>query len=144
MNKSLKTLTRIKKFDIDEQRKLLVEQLNAEEQTLHELKLLTEKFESEKKFAQKNPNLCSDFGLYTKRYLKLRAALEIKLNGIRRRIEEIRDIIADMFKEQKTYEIIDTNRAKAEQKELAEKEQKLLDEVGTNSYIKHHKDQDNF
>ena len=105
MNKSLKTLTRIKKFDIDEQRKLLVEQLNAEEQTLHELKLLTEKFESEKKFAQENPNLCSDFGLYTKRYLKLRAALEIKLNGIRRRIEEIRDIIADMFKEQKTYEI---------------------------------------
>ena len=49
MNKSLKTLTRIKKFDIDEQRKLLVEQLNAEEQTLHELKLLTEKFESDLK-----------------------------------------------------------------------------------------------
>ena len=144
MNKSLKTLTRIKKFDIDEQRKLLVEQLNAEEQTLHELKLLTEKFESEKKFAQEKPNMCIDFGLYPKRYRQLRAALEIKHNGIRRRIEEIRDIIADMFKEQKTYEIIDTNRAKAEQKELAEKEQKLLDEVGTNSYIKHHKDQDNF
>ncbi len=139
MNKSLKTLTRIKKFDIDEQRKLLVEQQEAEERTLQELKLLNQKYEDEKKFAQENPLLCSDFGLYTKQYLKLRSVLEIKLNNIRKRIEEIRDIIADMFKEQKTYEIIDEHRSKAELKELAEKEQKMLDEIGTNSYIKHHK-----
>lgn len=139
MNKSLKTLTRIKKFDIDEQRKLLVEQQEAEERTFQELKLLNQKYEDEKKFAQENPLLCSDFGLYTKQYLKLRSVLEIKLNNIRKRIEEIRDIIADMFKEQKTYEIIDEHRSKAELKELAEKEQKMLDEIGTNSYIKHHK-----
>ena len=101
MNKSLKTLTRIKKFDIDEQRKLLAEQQEAEEQTIEELRLLNEKFEAEKIFATENPSLCGDFGLYTKRYLKIRAALEIKLNNIRQRIEEIRDIIADMFKEQK-------------------------------------------
>lgn len=139
MNKSLKTLTRIKKFDIDEQRKLLVEQLEAEEHTIEDLRLLNEKFEAEKKFAQENPSLCSDFGLYTKRYLKIRAAHEIKLNNIRRRIEEIRDIIAAMFKEQKTFEIIDANRTVREEKELAEKEQKLLDEIGTNTYIKQHK-----
>ena len=139
MNKSLKTLTRIKKFDIDEQRKLLAEQQEAEEQTIEELRLLNEKFEAEKIFAMENPSLCGDFGLYTKRYLKIRAALEIKLNNIRQRIEEIRDIIADMFKEQKTYEIIDENRTKQEEKELTEKEQKLLDEIGTNTYIKHHK-----
>ena len=57
MNKSLKTLTRIKKFDIDEQRKLLVEQQEAEERTLQELKLLNQKYEDEKKFAQENPLL---------------------------------------------------------------------------------------
>lgn len=139
MNKSLKTLARIKKFDIDEQRKLLVEQQEAEERTVTDLKQLNSKYEEEKKLAQENPLLCGDFGLYTKRYLKLRAALEIKLNNIRRRIEEIRDIIADMFKEQKTYEIVDDNRSRQAQKELAEKEQKLLDEIGTNTYIKHHK-----
>lgn len=139
MNKSLKTLTRIKKFDIDEQRKLLVEQQEAEERTIEDLRLLNEKFENEKKFAMENPGLCGDFGLYTKRYLKLRASLEIKLNNIRRRIEEIRDIIAAMFKEQKTFEIIDASRTAREEKELAEKEQKLLDEIGTNTYIKQHK-----
>lgn len=139
MNKSLKTLTRIKKFDIDEQRKLLVEQQEAEERTIEDLRLLNEKYENEKKFATENPGLCGDFGLYTKRYLKLRATLEIKLNNIRRRIEEIRDIIAAMFKEQKTFEIIDAGRTKREEKELEEKEQKLLDEIGTNTYIKQHK-----
>ncbi len=140
MTKSLKTLTRIKKFDIDKQRKLLVEQQEAEERTLQELGLLNRKYEDEKKFAQENPLLCGDFGLYTKQYLKLRTELETKLNGIHRRIEEIRDIIADMFKEQKTYEIIDKQRSRQEQRELAEKEQKQLDEIGTNSYIKHHKE----
>lgn len=139
MNKSLKTLTRIKKFDIDEQRKLLVEQQEAEERTIEDLRLLNEKFENEKKFASENPSLCGDFGLYTKQYLKLRATLEIKLNNIRRRIEEIRNIIAAMFKEQKTFEIIDAGRTRREEKELAEKEQKLLDEIGTNTYIKQHK-----
>ena len=83
-----------------------------------------------------NPNLCSNFSLYTKKYLKIRAQTEIKLNQIRKRIEEIRDIIADMFKEQKTFEIIDTNRKNLQLKDLAEKEKKLLDEVATNTYIK--------
>lgn len=140
MSKSLKTLTRIKKFDIDEQRKLLMIEITAEEAAIEELRLLIEKYENEKQFAQENPNLCSDFGLYTKRYLKLKAQAEIKINHIRHRIEEIRDVMSDMFKEQKTFEIIDSNRHKKELKELSEKEQKLLDEVGTNAYIKKHQD----
>ena len=54
-------------------------------------------------------------------------------------VEEIRNIIADMFNEQKTFEIIDQHRQEQEQKELADKEQKTLDEIGTNTYIKNHK-----
>lgn len=45
-----------------------------------------------------------------------------------------------MFKEQKTYEIVDRRRKEAEEKELSDKEQKMLDEIGTNAYIKKHKD----
>ena len=46
--------------------------------------------------------------------------------------------MADMFKEQKTFEIVTQNRKNKKNKELAEQEQKLLDEVGTNTYIKKH------
>ena len=80
----------------------------------------------------------ADFGTYTKHYLQTKAELEDQLNMIRKKIEEIRDIIADMFKEQKTFEIVDKRRQEQANKELSEKEQKTLDEIGTNTYIKNH------
>ena len=43
-----------------------------------------------------------------------------------------------MFKEQKTFEIVDKRRQEQANKELSEKEQKTLDEIGTNTYIKNH------
>ena len=46
-----------------------------------------------------------------------------------------------MFKEQKTYEIIDKNRQEKAQHEEDLKIQKQLDEIGTNSYIKKHTEQ---
>ena len=45
-----------------------------------------------------------------------------------------------MFKEQKTYEIVDKNRQEKELKEEELKAQKLLDEIGTNTYIKRNKE----
>ena len=71
--------------------------------------------------------------------MKNRDALEAQLRALRLKIEEVRDIIADMFKEQKTYEIVDRNRAARQQKEEDDKTQKTLDEIGTNAYIKRKK-----
>lgn len=58
---------------------------------------------------------------------------------MRAEIEKVRDKIADMFKEQKTFEIVDDNRQKRREKENNAKEQKTLDEIGTNAYIKRKK-----
>ena len=55
---------------------------------------------------------------------------------MQKKIEEIRDIIADMFRSQKTYEIVEANRKRKAQNEQDDKEQKMLDEIGTNAYIK--------
>ena len=49
--------------------------------------------------------------------------------------------MADMFKEQKTYEIVDDQRTKRAAKEEEQKMQKVLDEIGTNSFLKNHKKQ---
>lgn len=139
MKSSLQTLTRIQKFKIDEQRKILVEFQNQEETLQHRLDTLNQEFEQEKKTSLKL-GLVGDFGAYVKRYLKTKESLENQLAAVRKKIEEIREIIADMFKEQKTYEIVDRERKKREEKELSDKEQKMLDEIGTNTYIKKHKD----
>ena len=139
MPKSLKTLSRIQKFKIDEQRKLLVEKQTEEETIVNNIKQIELRYKEEKAFVQENPNI-GDFGLYTKRYLEIRQEQEERLALVRSQIEEIRDKISEMFKEQKTFDIIDREREKAKRKELEQKEQKLLDEVGTNAYIKKHDD----
>lgn len=139
MKSSLQTLTRIQKFKIDEQRKVLVEFQNQEETLQHRLDTLNQEFEQEKKTSLKL-GLVGDFGAYVKRYLKTKENLEHQLAAVRKKIEEIREIIADMFKEQKTYEIVDRERKVREAKELSDKEQKMLDEIGTNTYIKKHKE----
>ena len=138
MARSLQTLSRIQKFKIDEQRKILVEYQNKEDELQTRLNNLLAEYENEKKIGSEL-GIQTDFGAYTKRYLQTKENLENQLVAIRKQIEEIRNIIADMFNEQKTFEIVDQHRQEQEQKELADKEQKALDEIGTNAYIKNHK-----
>lgn len=138
MKSSLKTLARIQKFNIDEQRKKLNEQLAVEEKIIAGLQQLAEQFEAEKAFAREHENV-GDFGAYVRRYLEQKENLEQALALVRLKIEEIRDIISDMFKEQKTYEIVDKNREERAAQEEEHKTQQTLDEIGTNNYIKHQK-----
>lgn len=138
MKSSLPTLTRIQKFKIDEQRKILNEHLNKEEELMTQMKRLLQEYEREKDFSRTHNNV-GDFGAYTKRYLQFKEYLEQALEDIRAKIAEVRDIIADMFKEQKTFEIVNNNRKEHENKENDLKDQKMLDEIGTNAYIKRNK-----
>lgn len=138
MKNSLQTLTRIQKFQIDEQRKILNDYLAKEEKILNDLKRMFLEYEKEKEFAAKQGYI-GDFGAYTKRWMQYKEALEQALEDVRRKIAEVRDIISDMFKEQKTYEIVDKNRKEREIKEEELKSQKMLDEIGTNAYIKRNK-----
>lgn len=137
MKNSLKTLQRIQKFNIDEQRKILVDLQVKQDHLKVELVRLTRSYEEEKAFAEQHPGI-GDFGAYVKRYLEKKDVLENGIEKLQQAIEEVRDKIADMFKEQKTYEIVDDNRRKREIKEENDKEQKMLDEIGTNTYIKKH------
>ena len=135
MKNSLKTLQRIQKFNIDEQRKILVDLQTKQDQLKVEFARLNQNYEAEKAYAVQHPGL-GNFGAFVKRYLEKKEALETAIDKMQQAIEEVRDRIADMFKEQKTYEIVDDNRRKREIKEENDKEQKMLDEVGTNTYIK--------
>ena len=134
MKNSLKSLSRIQKFNIDEQRKILNAHLEEEEKLVAKLDKLNDEFIMEKAFAKLHEEF--DFGTYLERYLKERAALEQAIVAVREKIEEVKDVIRELYKEQKTYDIVDENRQKRHQKEQDDKEQKMLDEIGTNAYIK--------
>lgn len=136
MKNSLQTLSRIQKFNINEQRKLLVSIQSQQEQLQTELQKLNQQFEEEKNFSRNNGYI-GDFGAYVKRYITHKEELETQIEILEQKINQIQDIITDMFKEQKTFEIVDENRQKRQAHEEEIKNQKQLDEIGTNNYIKH-------
>ena len=138
MKIALKTLTRILKFQIDEQRKILSELQEKQDILQAQLEQLNRDFEQEKEFARNNAGV-GDFGAYVKRYMQPRENLEMQIAVLEKKIEHERDVMADMFKEQKTYEIVDDQRTKRAAKEEEQKMQKVLDEIGTNSFLKNHK-----
>ena len=120
MKSPLAILNRVKKFELDEQQRILAAELDRETAMVTDLKRLNEEFEKEKAFAFAHPELC-DFGLYTEQYLKKKRRMEKQLEVIRQKIESIIDIMADIFKEQKTYEIVEKNRQVAERKKQEER-----------------------
>ena len=138
MKSALKTLTRIQKFQIDEQRKILSELQEKQDILQAQLEQLNRDFEQEKEFARNNAGV-GDFGAYVKRYMQQRENLEMQIAVLEKKIEHERDVMADMFKEQKTYEIVDDQRTKRAAKEEEQKMQKVLDEIGNNSILKNHK-----
>ena len=138
MKSALKTLTRIQKFQIDEQRKILSELQEKQDILQAQLEQLNRDFEQEKEFARNNAGV-GDFGAYVKRYMQQRENLEMQIAVLEKKIEHERDVMADMFKEQKTCEIVYDQRTKRAPKEAEQKMQKVLDEIGTNSFLKNHK-----
>ncbi len=139
MGNPLKTLSRVRKNELDELRRILAAELKKEDEKQKEIAELINRFNNEKEFVAQNPGIC-DFGAYTKEYLKTKEKKEQELKEIQSRIEELRDKIADVFKEQKTFDIVDENRKKEQQKIFEQQQQKMLDEIGTNTYIKKHQE----
>ncbi len=135
MSKALKTLSRIKKNAIDELRKTLGNFFEVEGQIAKAIDMLEAEYLKEREVA-KTMDISYDFGLYTKFYIKKKEELGRALIEIRQQIDILQDKITEEFKEQKTFEIVDENRAKAKLKEEEVKVQKMLDEIATNSYIR--------
>lgn len=135
---ALKVLQRIKKMDLDEKRRVLADKQAMQDQLKKNRRELMEKYEEEKKFASENPLIC-DFGAYTENYLKKKRLLEQNIADLEQEIEKIRNVMAEVFKEQKTYSIVDRQREQKVKKKIEADEQKMVDEVGTNAYIKKHK-----
>lgn len=137
MKNALATLSRIEKFNITEQRKQLIALQEQQDDLILKLDNLNLQFEQEKAFQRQN-QMVGDFGAYVKKYLAAKENLETQISTLETQIEEVRNRITDMYKEQKTFEIVDDMRQKRAQHEEDLKIQKQLDEIGTNNYIKHH------
>lgn len=133
--KGLKTLIRLSKFNVDEKRRVLTALQAREDQVLAEIRQAEAQLAREHKMATDNPTTVGfAFPAYYRAWTQLRNGLEQALMAVRQQIEVARDELAEAFREQKTYEVTQTNREKREREEADRKEQIFLDEVGLNMH----------
>ncbi len=134
--KSLATLIKLQKVRVDEQRIMLAklqEQLARAEQ---ELQALRNQMEAQKKLLRRNPDMALTYGAYLKEALKSQALLEKRLRTAQQAVAIARDKLAEVFEEQKRYEIAEAKRLEDEAREEAHKETMFMDEVGSVSFVR--------
>ena len=137
MVKSFKTLIRVRKFELDEKRRemgvLLGELTHLEEAARN----LENQIISEQKAAADNPETAG-FGYagFARAAITKRAQIAALITNKKKEIDDASLAVAEAFKALKTTEISEENRVAAEQAELDRKERTMLDEIGTNSFLR--------
>ena len=136
-DKTLDTLVRISRFDVDEKQRELQALLAREDAIKADIRSLDEEMRREADFSREHgEGSGSDYGRYIIRIREKRAALTEKLADLQPEIEAARDRLADAFAEQKKYEIARDNREAEARAEEDRREDQEMDELGLNGYRK--------
>lgn len=129
--KSLKTLIRLQRFELDAKRRKLadLEELLAEMK--QRLRRLEEDMVDEGARAADQGTVALAYGPYIAAALERKRNLLGSLGELENRIAEARDEVAEAFQDVKKYELAEAARVARERAELAKKEREMLDEVGS-------------
>jgi flagellar biosynthesis chaperone FliJ len=134
--KSLATLIKLQKTRVDEQRQTLAkaqEFLDGVAQAIAQLEI---KKAREQTAAEKHPEARLTYGAFLKAAVRDGRALEKQRAVAEAAVEAARAKLAELFEEQKRYEIAAAHRQAAEDREGRRKETIELDEVGGVTYTR--------
>lgn len=133
MGKSLKSLIRLGKWNVDEKRRILAALHDREDQTIAAIEEMDRQLVAEQQVAAADAlGAGLTFGGFYDRHMHRRDALLKQLDALRQEIEVARDDLAEAYRELKTYETAEKSRLKREREEEDRKEQATLDEIGLN------------
>ncbi|MBF0095490.1 MAG: flagellar export protein FliJ [Alphaproteobacteria bacterium] len=131
MGKDLKTLIRIKSWNVDEKRRALAEVLRRENEIISAQEQLEAELRREQQVAaQDSEGAGFTYGAYATAVIIRREALERQYQSIQALIAEAQEDLAEAYRELKTFEITQANREKREQEEENRREQAIMDEIG--------------
>ncbi len=128
--KSLATLIKWQKTRVDEQRLMLAraqDQLDTVERAIIELE---DQKIREKAAVAKNPEQAMTYGAFLKQAINRGRELAREKEIAVAAVEAARDALAELFEEQKRYEIAEQARIAAEEQEELRRETAELDEIG--------------
>ena len=128
--KGLSTLIKLQKTRVDEQRVILARLQDVLDQVNKAISDLEAQKIREQQAAKKNPEEAVTYGAFVKRALKRGQQLGRDRQAAEAAVLAARDKLAELFEEQKRYEIAASNRDAAQRKEIAQRERIELDEIG--------------
>jgi flagellar export protein FliJ len=132
--KSLSSLIRLVKWRIDEKRRELMERESEADAIRTRLKEGEEEIMAEQRAAKADFEAHLGYGAYARRAIKRRETLTKALAEADAVVETVRAELAELFLEQKQYEITQANRDRRERERLAKIEQAELDEIALNQH----------
>jgi len=128
--KTLETLVRLAKFNVDDKRRVLAEVMAQVDAVHDRMETLETSVEHERRIALDSPELGPVFGQFAAKAKAEREAMEQQLIALQPYIDQAREQLAEAFEEQKKYEITKERQDEAERLDLDKKDQAVLDEVG--------------
>jgi flagellar export protein FliJ len=135
MDKDLHSLIRLRKWAVDEKQRELGELLGREQMVENAIAQLEAQMQTERDIVRDNPTMAGfTFGTYSQFHKMQREHLQAALSALREKIDEMRDALADLYKEQKVAEISQDNRTQAAKAERERKTQNMLDEIAADRH----------
>jgi len=132
--KTIETLIRLAKLEVDDRRRALADLLEEDAAFERALARLDREVEEEREKARQNPEYATGYTAYAKHAANRRKALVDQKTALGARILQARDDLAVAFEEQKKYEITAENQATAEAAEENRREQAELDAMGLQTH----------
>lgn len=126
----LENLVRLKRWKLDEQRRVLADLEALEEKLRNDLERLEEEIAREKNAANTDEEGSRIFPFYAANALKRRERLWESLNKVSAETLQARDGLAEAFEEVKRYEQTLENMAQRRKESRGKREQKDMDEIG--------------
>jgi hypothetical protein len=130
---SLEGIIRLRKWELDEQRRALADLLEQRAHVENAIELLETEMLDQKKMAHQDFSTLT-LGAYLEAARKKKAML---IEGLRKQDEKIlekQDLVSDAYRELKTYEVADENKQSRQRKKVATIEQNALDELGLQAF----------
>ena len=140
MAKKLNGIIRLHKWQVDEKRRQITELEVMREELVEKLETLVSDLAREQENLSKSNVVSINYANYASSVMSRRENLEASITEVDVSIENMKDELAEAFKELKKYEIVEQRSIEREKEEVKKREQDRLDEISLNLFRKSHKE----
>jgi len=131
-DKGMTGMIRLHKWQLDEKRRDMVSLEKMKQEFLQSLADLEQELEAEQKHVADSPVVSIAYAGYAQQVIVRRANIENSIVELEASIENMKDQVAEAFRELKKYEVVEQRKLDRKKADLDRREQDELDELSLN------------